>query len=157
MKISNRINFFLIFALPIFTALAYGTVHQPIIALFYLIVTAMACLWAADCLASGTVRYSSSRLQIPLLLLAVYGLIQIVPFGTFTDASGVAGIPRTISLEPFATQSTALHILALSAFFAVVLVYLDSAKRLRRVVTVFTVFGFIYAFYAILQSLLSPN
>ena len=157
MTLLNRINFFLICALPIFAALAYGTVHQPIIALFYLIVTVMVCLWAADCLKGGAVRYSSSRLQIPLLMLAVYALIQIVPFGTFTDSAGVKGIPRTISLEPFATQSTALHMLALSAFFAIALVYLDSAKRLRRVVTVFTVFGFIYAFYAILQSLLSPN
>ena len=157
MTLLNRINFFLICALPIFTAIAYGTVHQPIIAFFYLVVTLMVCLWAADCFTGGTLRYSSSRLQIPLLLLAVYGLIQIIPFGTFNDASGVANIPRTISLEPFATQTTALHILALAAFFSLSLVYFDSARRLRKVVTVITVFGFIYAFYAILQSVLSPN
>src|SRR5687767_14259733 len=96
----NKVTFFLICALPIFAALAYGTVHQPIIALFYAIVTMIVCLWAADCLASGVLRYSSSRLQIPLLLLAVYALIQVIPFGTFTDISGISGIPRTISLEP---------------------------------------------------------
>jgi O-antigen ligase len=142
---------------PIFTALAYGTVHQPIIALFYAAVTLIVCLWAVDCFSVGVLRYSNSRLQIPLLLLAVYGLIQIIPFGTFTDASGISGIPRTISLEPYATQITALHILALAALFSITLVYLESSERLRRVVTVITVFGFIYAFYAILQSVLSPD
>src|SRR5688572_8046306 len=143
MTLLNKLTFFLICALPIFSALAYGTVHQPIIALFYLILTLIICLWAADCIVGGGLRFSSSRLQIPIMLLGVYGLIQIIPLGTFVDASGVTDVPRTISLEPFATQVTALHILALSAFFSIALVYLESAERLRRIVTLMTVFGFI--------------
>ncbi len=37
------------------------------------------------------------------------------------------------------------------------LVFIDSAARLRRFAAVITVFGFIYGFYAILQSVLSPT
>lgn len=155
MKRLNNVTFFLVYATLIFTTLAYGTVHQPIIAFFYFVVAAMAILWAADCLTSGEVRFSKSVLQLPLLLLGLYGLIQIVPFGTYTDTAGTA-IARTISIEPFATQTTAMHIFALCAFFAVALVSLDSAVRLRRLVTIITVFGFVYAFYAVLQSVLSP-
>ncbi len=153
----NKTAFFLIGATVVFTTLAYGTVHQPVIALFYLIVAGTFLLWAADCYASGAVRFSRSPLQIPLLLLGIYGTAQIIPFGTFADAAGLTNIPRTISFEPFATQVTAVHIFVLCGFFAIALVYLESADRLRRMVAVITVFGFIYAFYAILQSVLSPE
>src|SRR5258706_8107967 len=152
----NKLSFFLICATGIFTTLAYGTVHQPVIAFFYVLVTGMAVLWAFDCLMSGVVRYSRSPLQIPLLLLGMYAVIQITPFGNVVGDNGLA-VPRTISVEPFATQVTALHIFALCAFFSLTLVYLQSAARLRRIVTVITVFGFIYAFYAILQAVLSPD
>jgi O-antigen ligase len=147
----------MICAVIVLTILAYGTVHQPIISLFYLLVAAIVLLWAMDCWASGELRISRSKLQAPLLLLGVYAVIQIIPFGTMAEATGVTGIPRTISVEPFATQVTALHIFVLCSFFSVTLVYLDSAKRLRRLATVITVFGFVYAFYAILQSVLSPD
>ncbi|MEO6051838.1 MAG: O-antigen ligase family protein [Pyrinomonadaceae bacterium] len=153
----NKLSFFLICATVIFTTLAYGTVHQPVLAIFYLLIAGMAVLWAADCLANGVFRFSRNVLQIPLLLLGVYASIQIIPFGTFSESAGVSAIPRTISVEPFATQVTALHIFALCTFFALVLVYLESAARLRRIVTVITVFGFIYGFYAILQMVLSPD
>lgn len=153
----TKTAFLLISAIVIFTTLAYGTVHQPVIALFYLGVAVLVLLWTTDCYLNGAVRFSRSPLQIPLALLCIYAVIQIIPFGTFGDAAGVRNIPRTISYDPFSTQVTALHIFALCLFFAVALVYLESAKRLRRMVTVITVFGFIYAFYAILQSVLSPG
>ncbi len=153
----NKLSFFLICATVVFTTLAYGTVHQPIIAFFYAMVMVIALLWATDCLTSGMFRFSRSLLQVPLLLFSVYAFIQTIPFGTITEADGISAIPRTISIEPFATKLTALHIFALYIFFAVSLVYLDSAARLRRMVTVITVFGFAYAFYAILQSVLSPD
>ena len=153
----NKLSFFLICATVVFTTLAYGTVHQPIIAFFYVMVMVIALLWATDCLTSGMFRFSRNLLQVPLLLFGFYALVQTIPFGTIAEADGISAIPRTISVEPFATKLTALHIFALYIFFAVSLVYLDSAARLRRMVTVITVFGFAYAFYAILQSVLSPE
>ena len=153
----NKTAFFLICATVVFTTLVYGTVHQPVIALFYLIVAGTVFLWAADCYISRAVRFSHSPLQIPLALLGIYGTVQVIPFGTFADAAGLLNIPRTISYEPFATQVTVVHIFVLCSFFAMALVYLETADRLRRMVTVITVFGFIYAFYAILQSVLSPE
>ncbi|MEO6656510.1 MAG: O-antigen ligase family protein [Pyrinomonadaceae bacterium] len=153
----NKISFFLISATVVFTTIAYGTVHQPVVAFFYLLVAVMSILWAADCLVNGAVRFSRSVLQIPLLLLGSYAFIQIIPFGVTAESSALSDIPRTISVDPFATQVTALHILALCTIFALLLVHLESAVRLRRIVTVLTVFGFIYAFYAILQLVLSPD
>ena len=153
----NKIAFFLICAVIVFTTLAYGTVHPPVISIFYLMTATLVLLWAADCYAAGSVRFSRSPLQLPLILLGLYAVVQIIPFGTRSDATGIANIPRTISVELFSTQVTAVHIFVLCMFFAISLVYLENAQRLKRMVTVITVFGFIYAFYAILQSVLSPG
>ncbi len=137
--------------------MAYGAVHQPTLALFYFFVAVLLLFWASDCWVSGEMRFSRSWLQLPLFAFAVYGFVQIIPFGSYAEAGGITDIPRTISIEPFATQLTSLHILALCVLFSVTLVCLDSAKRLRHLVTFIIVFGFIYAFYAILQSVLSPT
>ncbi len=109
-----------------------------------------------DSFLSGSIRYSRSLLQAPLYAVAIYAFVQIIAFGSIIDASGL-GVPRTISLEPFATQMTGLHLFALSIIFSLSLIYVDSAKRLQKMVYVVAIFGFAYAFYAILQSLLSPT
>jgi len=147
----------LICACIVLSTLAYGTVHQPTLALFYAAVAAMVMLWAIDCFAGRSIRYSRHLLQVPLYAAAVYGFVQIIPFGTESSANGLAAVPRTISAAPFATEQTALHFLALATFLSILLIYVDSVKRLRRLVAVISVFGFVFAFFAILQSVLSPT
>ena len=154
---ANKTAFFLICATIIITTVAYGTVHQPVIALFYIGCSALLILWAIDALQSGTVKFSRSILQIPLFAAAVYAFVQIVPFGSAAENAGVADVPHTISLDPYSTQIAAVHFLALLIFLAVTLAVTDSAGRLRKLVTTITIFGFVYAFYAILQAVLSPN
>lgn len=156
MNIANRTVFFLLSACVIVSTLAYGTVHQPTISLFYFVVAAMLILWALDSFLSGSVRYSRSLLQAPLYAVAIYAFVQIIAFGSTTDAAGLA-VPRTISLEPFATQMTGLHLFSLSVILSLSLIYVDSAKRLQKMVYMVAIFGFAYAFYAILQALLSPT
>ncbi len=153
---ANKLAFFLLFALIIFTTLVYGAVHQPIIALFYIFTAIIILLWSYDAFAGGVLRFNKSLLQIPLYALFLYGMIQIIPLGSM-ETAGLPGISRTLSIEPFWTKLTSIHILALAFIFSAFLIFIDSAKRLRKAVLVITVFGFIYAFYAILQAVLSPN
>ncbi len=157
MTFTSRISFFLICATVVFTTLAYGTVHQPIIAFFYLVVVGLVVLWAAEGFVTGYAKLSTSALQLPLLLLGIYALVQIIPFGSYSNSGSGVLSARTISIDPFTTQMTAIHIFALCAFFAIALAVIDSEKRLRLVVKVITGFGFIYSFFAILQSVLSPE
>lgn len=154
---ANKIVFFLLCAAIVWTTLAYGTVHQPIIALFYLTAAVIAVLWAVDGFSGGVFRFNKSLLQIPLLAIFVYGIIQVIPFGSLAEAAGVAGIPRTISLDPFWTKVSALHFLAFFIFFAALLAFADNTKRLKTLVWLITIFGFLYAFFAILQAVLSPD
>lgn len=153
---ANKVGFFLISVIIVFTTMAYGTVHQPILSLFYILVAIPVVLWAIDGYSTGAIRFSTSHIQLALLAAAVYGAIQVIPFGSVADTAGVSGIPRTISLDPFATRVSAIHFFALFLLLGVTLVLLDSAKRIRRLAIIVTVFGFAYAFYAILQSVLSP-
>ncbi len=154
---ANKLTFFLLCAIIVFTTVAYGTVHQPIIAFFYLVLATIPVLWAIDGFQSGNVRFSKSLIQIPLFGVAIFGLIQVISFGSLAETAGISGIPRTISLNPFATQIASFHFFALSIFLSAMLALTDSAKRLQKIVTLITVFGFILAFFAILQAVLSPT
>ncbi|CAN5579599.1 O-antigen ligase [soil metagenome] len=154
---ASKILVFLLGATLVLTALAYGTVHQPTISLFYLAGVVVVILWAIDAFKTGVLRFNKSLVQLPLLAIVVYGFIQIIPFGTLAETAGVAGIPRTISLEPFWTQVFSLHIFAFFIFLAAFLTFIDSAHRLRKIVLLITIFGFAFAFFAILQYVLSPT
>ena len=153
---ANKLAFFLISVIVVFTTVAYGAVHQPVLAVFYLLIALTVLLWGVDGLASGAVRFSSDPLPFVLLAAAVYGFIQVIPIGSFADVAGINAVPRTLSLDIFATRLSAIHYLALFFFLSVLLVLLDSASRIRRLAGIITVFGFGYAFFAILQSVLSP-
>ncbi len=156
MTFANKIIFFLICACMIVSTLLYGTVHQPTISLFYIFVSLMLILWAYDSFADGELKMSRHVLQIPIFAMAIYAFVQIIPFGSFSE-SGISGIPRTISFAPFETQLTGLHYLSLAIFFSVSISYINSASRLYKLVNVIAIFGFAYAFFAILQSFLSPG
>ena len=122
MSLPNRIAFILMAGVVIFATLAYGAVHQPILAFFYVLTAVLLVLWALDSFRTGTVEISPSKLQIPLYAAAVYGLIQTLPVGTIAEIAGLQNVPRTISLDPFATQMSALHFFALALFFSLSLV-----------------------------------
>lgn len=156
-SLAGKILFFLLCATIIFTTLAYGTVHQPTLAVFYIIAAIVVVLWALDAFTTGVLRFNKNFLQIPLAAACVYAVIQVIPFGSLAETGGVTGVPRTISLDPFSTKVAALHFLALLILFSALLVYIDSSKRLKKLVITITGFGFVFAFYAILQAVLSPN
>ncbi|MCC7307499.1 MAG: O-antigen ligase family protein [Acidobacteria bacterium] len=157
MTLPNRIAFLLMILVIVLTTVLYGTVHQPVLALFYVAVALMVVLWAADAFRTGAVEISSSKLQIPFYAVAAYGLVQAIPFGSIGEIAGLPDIPLTISFDPFATEMSALHYLSLGLFFSVSLVLINSAGRIRRLVIIIAIFGFAYAFFAILQAVLSPG
>lgn len=138
------------------TTMAYGAVHQAILAIAYILIGIIVTLWVADALKRGELTIDRSYLQLPLLAAGIYGIIQVIPFSTVT-IGGVDGISRTITLDPFVTKVSAMHFFALLAYFSLLLTYLNSAARLRKIAAFIGLFGFGYAFFAILQSILSPT
>ena len=156
MSWAGKLSFLLICFAIFFTTIAYGGVHQPVLALFYLTTASLLLLWVIDSLNAGVIKLDPSPFQLLLACAAAYGFVQIIPFGQWTDAT-ITGISGTISRDPFATMVNSIHTVALLVFFSVLLSLLDSVGRIRRFVNVLTIFGFVFAFYAILQSILSPS
>lgn len=156
MTLANKIGFALLCTIIVVSTVIYGTVHQPIIALFYIATAALFFIWAADGYKSGELRIPSYPLPYVLLLLSVYAIIQAIPFGS-VEIAGVEGVPWTISVDPFQTKLTAVHIFFLFIFFIAAAGLLNSSGRLQKIAAVITIFGFVYAFFAILQSVLSPD
>lgn len=147
----------MIFFVIAFTTLFYGAVHYAVIAVTYVAIVGMLALVAAGWFRTGAIRVSREPIQLVLFLAGLWGLVQVIPFGTLAESGGVSGIARTISLDPFATQVSAVHFLLLGLYLSVVLVAFDSASRLRKFAIFITIFGFAFAFFAILQSILSPT
>lgn len=157
MTLTNKAAFALLITLMVLATVAYGAVHQPVIVIIYLLIAAMVVLWTIDASKRGTFRTSNSPIQLILLAAAVYGVIQVIPFGEIAPIAGVADIPRTISRDPFATSLASVHFTALFFFLAIALATLESAGRIRRMAAAITIFGFAFAFFAIIQSVLSPD
>lgn len=153
---ASRLIFFALCAILVLTTLGYGTVHPTLIGLFWLSAALLSVLWAADAFWSGALRFSKSWLQIPLIAAILFGIIQIIPFG-FSDIVNVSGVARTISLDPYQTQLAVWHFAALLIFFAATLSFVNNPQRLRFLALFITIFGFVFAFYAIIQNLLDPG
>lgn len=141
----------------VLSTIAYGAVHQPILALFYIGAALIFIFWALDAMMSGFLRFNRTLLQVPLLAAIIFGLFQIIPFGWGGETAGVTGIPNTISRDPYATQFVVIHFVALLIYFAAALAFIDSSKRFKKVVYLVMIFGFAFAFFAIIQYVMSPD
>jgi O-antigen ligase len=156
---AGSLIFFTLCLAIMLSTLAYGTVHYWALAVFQagavLIVTA----WAVDAWRSGFLRLSSNVLQWPLVGLILLGLIQLLPLGSATDAGGAltGAAQQTLSLDPYSTRLVLVQLVALLIYFAAILAYTDSHARLRLLVRTIIIFGFGLAFFAVIQSLISPT
>jgi O-antigen ligase len=144
----------------VLTTLAFGTVDYWTLATFQAGAALIVVCWAVDAWRTGTLRLSANALQWPFIGLILLGLIQVLPFGSAGNAGGAldgAGLSNTLSLDPYATRLVLIQLIALFIYFAAVLAYMDSPRRLRTIVRTIVIFGFVLAFIAIIQSLLSPT
>lgn len=154
---ANNLAFVFCCIALILTTVAYGGVHQPILALFYLLTSLTMIAIAIDVIRNGDSKLRFNLLLLPLVGATVYAFVQIIPFGNLPSIAGLDGVERTISQDAFATWLTALHLSALTFIFAALIYLLDSAKRLQKIFVLIAAFGFAFSFFAILQSVLSPQ
>jgi O-antigen ligase len=142
----------------VLSTLAFGTVHAWALMFFAAGACLVVALWALDAWRAGTLRVSRNLLQLPLAGLFIVGLVQLLPLGP-ADAGPLATAQpvRALSLDPYATRFVLVQIAALLVYFAAALVFIDSAPRLRMIVRVLTIFGFLLALFGLLQHFVSPD
>lgn len=153
----DRIVFAMLCSTVFLTVVPYGTVHPPVIGIFHALTALVTVVAITDSVMRGVARIRLSVFQIPIAAAIVYAFVQIVPFGSTAGAAGLAGVPNTISRDPFWTLIFAMHLIALGLFLSLALSYIDSARRMNAALVFVSVFGFVFAFFAIIQSFLSPE
>jgi O-antigen ligase len=143
----------------VLSTLAYGTVHYWALAVFQIGALILVILWAVDAWRSRTLRFSRNTLQLPVLGLILLGLVQLLPIGSQANAAeALSATPvKSLSLDPYSTRLALVQIGTLFVYFAAALAFIDSPKRLRLIVRVVTIFGFMLAIFGMIQSFTSPG
>ena len=142
----------------VLSTLAFGAVQSWALGFFQAGAGLVAILWAVDAWRTRRLRLSRNLLQLPLVGLFVVGLVQLLPFGGAGE--GVGGLTNapasTLSLDPYATRFVLLQLGSLIIYFSAALVYTDSPSRLRLLVRVVTIFGFLLALFGMFQYFTNP-
>jgi O-antigen ligase len=156
--LASRFAFLIVCLAIILSALAYGTVHYWALALFFLGAITILILWLIDSWNLGAFRISRNVLQLPLVGMFLLGLFQLLPLRHPEDV-GTHSIPlvSSLSFDPYTTRLILVQLAAMTIYFAAVLVFTDTPKRLRLLVRTITVFGFFLAIFGLTQSFTSPD
>jgi O-antigen ligase len=156
--LASRFAFLIVCLAIILSALAYGTVHYWALAVFFLGAITILVLWLVDSWSLGSFRISRNILQLPLLGMFLLGVFQLLPF-RHPENVGTHSIPlvSSLSFDPYSTRFIMVQVAALLIYFAAVLIFTDTPKRLRLLVRTITVFGFFLAIFGLTQSFTSPD
>jgi O-antigen ligase len=128
--------FFVLLTLIALAAVPYGTVEPWWQAAFQCGVFVLGALWLIEGFLSGSYHFSSYRILLPLVILAVFGLMQTVQIGAGGDASLRTGVKvwRALSADPHETRQWVLRMFALVLVGAMLLRYTFSERRLRLLI-----------------------
>ena len=156
--LASRFAFLIICLAIILSALAYGMVHYWALALFVIGGVSLLVLWLIDSWSLGSFRVSRNVLQLPLVGMFLLGVFQLLPLRHPEDV-GTHSIPlvSSLSFDPYSTRFILVQVAAFLVYFAAVLVFTDTPKRLRLLVRTITMFGFFLAIFGLTQSFTSPD
>jgi O-antigen ligase len=153
----SRFAFLIVCLAIILSALVYGTVHYWALALFFLGGTTIVVLWLIDGWMLGSFRISRNVLQLSVIGMLLLGVVQLLPLRKPEDSGTTIPLIGSLSLDPYSTRFILVQTLALLIYFAAVLVFTDTPKRLRLLVRTIAVFGFFLAIFGLTQSFTSPD
>ena len=154
----GKVIVFLICAVPIVATLAYGAVDSWTIGLLAILVAVIFILWMSEAVLTGELRYSTAKLQVPILAILLLGCVQLLPLGSAVDPSSVgAPLVRSLSMDPYATRFFLMRLSICFVFFLAALAYIPGGGRPQRVAGLIVIFGTLIAFAGILQKLATPE
>ncbi|MBP7416477.1 MAG: O-antigen ligase family protein [Pyrinomonadaceae bacterium] len=154
----SSIIFFLLCIVPVFTTILFGGVDNVTWIVVTICWVAIIVMWLIEAWRAKGLIFESSYLQLPLIGILLIGLIQLLPLGPGAgDASITVPATNLLTLDPNGTRYFLSHLIVYIVFFAACLTFINSEKRLRKVVFLVVIFGAIMAFVAILQRLASPD
>ena len=159
-KLLGKIVFAGLLALIVFTAIPYGTVDPWFEAVFKCAVFALTAIWIFEAFLRGSWQVKRIVVLLPMMVLTAYAFLQTVqlPGNFLIPASGSPIAQTSLTIDQYQTHLTAVKILALTLFAALLLLHVSSPKRLRWLVHVVIGLGLASALFAIGRQLLqSPE
>lgn len=153
----SQILFFHLCLIPVFSTILFGGVDNTtwiFIAIFWALVIL---LWLAEAWRADGLLFDTSPMQLPLIGFLVIGLIQLLPLGGGTDGVLAVQASQALSLDPYSTRFFLVKIAVYAVFFGACLAFINSERRLTKVVYLVIIFGSLMAFFGILQRLANPE
>ena len=154
-RISSAI-FALLCIIPMFATVLFGAVDSATWVILTIFWAMLVLLWLCESWSTGNIVFSKSNLQRPLLALLFLGISQLLPLRFSADTT-LANASTAVSLDPYATQLFVVRLIVFLTFFACSLTFINSEKRLKRIVILLIIFGATMAFFGILQRLANPD
>lgn len=144
----------------ILAVLAFGTVESWSLAIFEINALVMAVMLGLLQVVDDDFEWRRLRFSLPLWGLLLWGIVQILPFGS---AAAPGGMPEslpleqlrlaTISKDPQATREAVARLLALAIYFTAALQVFRRNPARRLALTVLSIFGLAISLLAIAQRL----
>ncbi|HKA20207.1 MAG TPA: O-antigen ligase family protein [Blastocatellia bacterium] len=129
----------------VFTTLALGTVEAWSIAIFQLIVLALAVLWAAKAILEKHLEIKIPPAGLPLAAFTLLGLAQSIA------VTGTNGQTTSMSMDVEATRGAVVTIFFLFLAFLIAANFFDNLAPLRTLANFLTLFGLALAVFAMIQ------
>ena len=151
--------FALIFVIPLFAVLLYGSTDIGALIPLSLLIGVLAGTWIVKSWRSGLFELNADQILLPVLGLIFLTVIQLLPFGDSGLQPGTLSVPAssTLTLDPFSTKIFLIRLVQYTIFLMAALTFVDSEFRFRRAVSVLLIFGGLIAFVGIMQKLASPE
>jgi O-antigen ligase len=159
-KLLGQIIFVGLLTLIVLTAIPYGTVDPWFEAVFECAVFALTAVWIFEVLLRGSWQLNKTLILLPMMVLTAYAFFQTVQLpGKFMASAGGSSIVQTsLTIDQYQTYLTAVKMLALTLFTALLLLHVSSRRRLQWLVHVVIGLGLASALFAIgRQMLQSPD
>ena len=151
--------FFLLCAIPIFSVIAFGANDTWALGLISVFSGFIVIFWLTDAFFKKRLRLELNSIQIPFLSLIGIGLIQLLPLRRADVSADLLSVPAvsSLSLAPYQTRLFVIQLIIYFIFLAAALTFINSRKRLQKVVSMIIIFGSMMAFFGILQRLANPE
>lgn len=128
-----------------FTALAHGAVEPWSVALFEIIVLALALVWVIKILADRRIEITIPRLALPLLFLVAIGVAQSIAI------TGSDGNRHSLSINVESTRGIVIVLVFLVLSFLIAANFFASRRRLSAAANFLIVYGLAVAVFALVQ------
>lgn len=155
----SRTIFALLFIIPIFSVLLYGSTDISALIPLSLLTSILGGIWIIRSWRVGRLEVNIDSVQLPLIGLLLLGLVQLLPLGDPGLAADTLAVAPSsaLTVDPFSTRIFLIRLVGYLIFFAAALTFIDTSERYKTAVAIIVIFGGIIAFVGILQKLASPD